>query len=91
MYDFHKSLRLDDPARAAIYLRIGELVSPIAENAIDCLLGKAAVAAPHEGPVPAMARSMMIQMYAGVAAQVTLAMSDIAALHRELAAKGTNR
>jgi hypothetical protein len=83
--DLHNALRLDDPGRLAIYRRTAELVAPIAERAVDCLIGKAAAAAPHEGAVPATARSMMIKMYAGVAAQFTLAMSDLASLERDLA------
>jgi hypothetical protein len=60
----------------AIYRRTAELVAPIAENAIDCLFGKAAAEATTEGEV---------QLYAGVTAQFTLALSDLSSLKREVA------
>ena len=62
MTDLHNALGLDDPARMAIYKRTSELVTPIAEAAIDCL-------------------------NAGVTAQFTLALSDMASLKRELASR----
>jgi hypothetical protein len=85
MTDLHKALGLDDPGRLAIYRRTVELVAPIAEAAVDCLIGKAAAEDPTGGAVPALVRRKMIQMYAGVTAQFTLALSDMASLKRELA------
>ena len=81
----HKALGLDDPGRMAIYNRTTELVSPIAEAAIDCLIGKAVAEATTEGEVFGLVRRKMIQLYAGVTAQFTLALSDRSALSRELA------
>ena len=45
MTDLHQALGLSDPSRMAIYRRTAELVALIAENAIDCLFGKAAAEA----------------------------------------------
>jgi hypothetical protein len=97
MTDLHQALGLDDPGRMAIYRRTAELVSPIAEATIDCLIGKAAAeAAATEGEVLDLVRRKMIQLYAGVTAQFTLALSDMAYLKRALAerqpaAEGTSQ
>jgi hypothetical protein len=85
MTDLHQALGLDEPVRMADYLRITELVSPIAEATIDCLIGKASAETKTESEVPDLVRLKMIRLYAGVTAQFTLALSDMAALSRELA------
>jgi hypothetical protein len=96
MTDLHQALRLDDPNRLAVYRRTTELVSPIAEATIDCLIGKAAAEATNEKEVLDLVRRKMIQLYAGVTAQFTLALSDMAYLKRALAerqpaAEGTSQ
>jgi hypothetical protein len=53
----------------AVYRRTAELVSPIAEATIDCLIGKAAAEATTEKEVLELVRRTMIQLYAGVTAQ----------------------
>jgi hypothetical protein len=58
---------------------------PLAEATIDCLIGKASAEAKTESEVPDLVRLKMIRLYAGVTAQFTLALSDMAALSRELA------
>jgi hypothetical protein len=80
MTDLHQALGLSDPSRMAIYRRTAELVALIAENAIDCLFGKAAAEAATEGEVLDLVRRKMIQLYAGVTAQFTLALSDLSSL-----------
>jgi hypothetical protein len=69
----------------AIYRRTAELVAPIAENAIDCLFGKAAAEATTEREMLDLVRRKMIQLYAGVTAQLVLVLNDAASLKRELA------
>jgi hypothetical protein len=85
MTDLHQALGLDDPSRLAVYRRTTELVSPIAEATIDCLIGKATAEATTEGEVLGVVRGRMIQLYAGVTAQFTLALSDMVYLKRALA------
>jgi hypothetical protein len=85
MTDLNKALGLDDPSRMAIYRRTAELVAPIAENAIDCLFGKAAAEATTEREMLDLVRRKMIQLYAGVTAQLVLVLNDAASLKRELA------
>jgi hypothetical protein len=98
MNALNKALGLEDPSRMATYRRIAELTAPIAEAAVDCLIGKAAAEATNEKQLPGLVRLKMIQLYSGVAAQLALVMNDAASLKRELAersqpvdAEGINR
>jgi hypothetical protein len=82
--ELNKALGLEDPARLAIYTHIAALTAPIAEAAVDCIFSKAAAQNANEKDMIASVRRKMIRLYAGVTAQLSLALHDAASLKREL-------